>query len=65
MVDVTGYHHGHWRVGYYPKSADGVQYGWVRESNLVCKKYGSGAQAFTVPVHVHEPETIEAPLYVK
>ena len=65
LVDVTGYHQGHWRVGYYPKGEDGIQYGWVRESDLVCKEYGSGAQAVTVPVHVHGPETIEAPLYVK
>ena len=65
LVDVTGYHQGHWRVGYYPKGEDGIQYGWVRESDLVCKEYGSGAPAVTVPVHVHEPEPVEAPLYVK
>ncbi len=65
LVDVTGYHQGHWRVGYYPKGEDSIQYGWVRESDLVRKEYGSGAQAVTDPAHVHEPETIEAPLYVK
>lgn len=65
LIDVTGYHQGHWRVGYYPEGEDGIQYGWVRESDLVCKEYGGGSAAVTVPLRAHEPEVIEAPLYLK
>ena len=68
LIDVTYHHQGHWRVGYYPKDEDGIQYGWVREGDLVCKEYKGGVTpvvSLPVTIEAPAPDPVQAPLYRK
>ena len=39
LIDVRGFHQGYWRVSYYPNGNSGnIEYGWVRQADLVCKE---------------------------
>jgi hypothetical protein len=39
LIDVRGFHQGYWRVSYYPNGiGNSIEYGWVRQADLVCKE---------------------------
>ena len=39
LIDVLSFHQGYWRVGYYPNgNGESIEYGWVRQADLVCKE---------------------------